>query len=84
MAQKEVQMQETIKGRVVSPPVLMTHPSGNPAMVPSTLVKDYLGRGFKEGYKEPKEVTERRAASKVNLADENAKLKAELAALKKK
>jgi len=77
-------MVEIVKGERERPLVLMTRPDGNPAEVPATLVGLYLSRGYKKGYKEPKEVTERRALNKVDLKVENAKLKKQLDELKKK
>lgn len=74
-------MMEIVKGEKEKPLVLMTHPSGNPANVPARLVGEYLKRGFRKGYKEPKEVTERRAANKIDLVAENRELKEQLAKL---
>ena len=77
-------MMEIVKGKKEQPPILMTHPSGNPAIVPARLVGEYLDRGYKKGYKESEEVKKRRAANKVDLVAENRKLKEQLAELEEK
>ena len=73
-------MMEIVKGEKEKPLVLMTRPDGNPAEVPAKLVGAYLEQGFKMGYKEPEEVTKRRAAKKIehDLVAENEALKEEL------
>jgi len=59
--------------------VLMTRPDGLPAEVPAKLVGENMEKGYIRGYKEPEEVTKRRAANKIDLVAEVERLKAELA-----
>lgn len=77
-------MVEIVKEQKEKPQTLMTHPKGYPAEVPARLVAKYLEHGYKIGYKEPKEVTERRALNKIDLVAENKKLKEQLEKLESK